>query len=154
MTETSWEHSTELKVAAHLRDRERIVSSFGPYYATSHRVLLYLERNTGPEMHELPYNRLDRIEAVSVSNQGLMMLGAVVVILSILLVFTLALVTPLLAAIVGVVAVFYGGIGRPAYYQIHGRGMSEKELRRWQVPVPGRRELHCFYTHNYRWDAE
>ena len=136
VTETS-AHSNELKVAAHLRDGERVVSSFGPYHATSHRVLLYRERNTGPEVHELPYNRLDRIYPVSASNHGLMLLGTVVVILSFLIVITMGLVTPLLAAIVGVAAVFYGSIGKPIYYQLHGQGMPEKELRRWQVRYRG-----------------
>ena len=64
-----------MSVQEQLREGEWIVSSFGPYYATSVRIILYLETDAGVDVRDLPYSRLERIEEVKVGNQRLMVLG-------------------------------------------------------------------------------
>ena len=124
-------------VENHLNQDERIVSSFEPYYATSKRVLLYNETDSGPEVRELPYSRLERVEEVKVSDHRLMASGTVLAIAGFISAFGLGLYTPVIAVVSGIAMVIYGGIGRPAYYQLHGHGISEREELNWRVRYRG-----------------
>ncbi len=126
-----------MSVESHLRPDERIISTFEPYYATSSRVILFLEKNDGDVIYELPYSRIEKIEAIRTSNQPRMLLGAVVTIASFIATFSLGMITPLLGVIVGVFLVLHGGIGGLSYYQIRGRGIPNKEMYRWQIRYRG-----------------
>ena len=126
-----------MNVESHLRPDERIISTFEPYYATSSRVLLYLEKNDGDVVYDLPYTRIEKIEAIRTSNQPKMLLGAVVTIASFIATFGLGMITPLLGVVAGVFLVLHGGIGGLSYYQIHGKGVPNEEMYRWQIRYNG-----------------
>ena len=124
-------------VETHLRQKERIVSRFGPYYATSTRLILHLERNGVEELHELPYSQIDKIDEVRKSNHPRMMVGAIVTIVSIVASFSLNMITPLLGVVAGACLVLHGSIGGPAYYQVHGRGVPRAQMHLWQIRYRG-----------------
>ena len=112
-----------------LGSNERVVSSFGPYHATSRRVILMTRRR----VYELPYTDLESITEVRKSNRGQMVLGGALAAAGVLTLFAWYLIVPIAALILGLVIVFQGSIGRPAYYQLLGRGMEGRDLYRWQV---------------------
>ena len=116
-----------------LAGNERVVSSFGPYHATSRRVILVSERRGSARVHELPYTDLESITEVRKSNQRQMVLGAILACLGVLTLFAWYLIVPIAALILGLVIAFQGSIGRPAYYQLLGRGMEGRDLYRWQI---------------------
>ena len=116
-----------------LRQGERVVSNFGPYYATSDRVLLYFESRAGTVVRELSYSQLESIEEVKRGNPRLMTLGTAMALGGFLATAAWGIVIPLLGLIIGIPVVIYGGIGRPAYYQFHGRGVSAQDMPLWRV---------------------
>ncbi len=124
-------------VETHLRQKERIVSRFGPYYATSTRLILHLERDGMEELHELPYSQIDKIGEVRKSNHPRMMIGAIVTIVSIVASFSLNMITPLLGVVAGAFLVLHGSIGGPAYYQVHGRDVPRAQMHLWQIRYRG-----------------
>ena len=116
-----------------LAGNERVVSSFGPYHATSRRVILMSRRR----VYDLPYTDLESITEVRKSNQRQIVLGALLAFLGVLTLFAWYLIVPIAALILGLVIVFQGSIGRPAYYQLLGRGMEGRDLYRWQIRYYG-----------------
>ena len=120
-----------------LVSNERVVSSFGPYHATSRRVILVIERRDAARVYELPYTDLESITEVRKSNQRQMVLGALLAFLGVLTLFAWYLIVPIAALILGLVIVFQGSVGRPAYYQLLGRGMEGRDLYRWQIRYYG-----------------
>lgn len=124
---------TIMGVEPHLRPGERIISSFGPYHATSSRVILLLEKDTGDEVYELPYSRLEKIEEVRIANHRRMMLGTVITISSFIAAYGLGLITPMIGVVIGIFLVIHGGVGHMLFYQLYGKGMSADELYRWQI---------------------
>lgn len=125
--------TASLSVRGQLKQGERIVSNFGPYYATSDRILLYLETSAGPVQRELPYADLERIEEVKVTKQKLMILGTAIALGGFAAAAVWGIVVLLISLLVGISLVVYGGISRPAYYQLHGRGVSAEDMPYWQV---------------------
>ncbi len=121
------------EVSRYLGADERLVSSFGPYHATSRRVILVIERRGAARVHELPYTILESITEVRASDHKRMMLGAAIAVCGLLTLFAWYLIVPVIAITVGIVTLFHGSVGRPAYYQLKGRGIEGKDLRRWQV---------------------
>ena len=124
-------------VESHLKQRERIVSRFGPYYATSTRLILHLERRGVEEIHELPYSEIEKIDEVRTSNHSRMMIGALVTVVSIIVAYSLGMITPLLGVVAGAFLVLHGSIGGPAYYQVHGRGVPRAQMHLWQIRYRG-----------------
>lgn len=120
-------------VERHLLADERIVSSFGPYHATSRRVILINERGGESRAHELPYSALESITEVKLANVKVMALGALVTISGIVTLFFWYLVMPIIAVALGIFIGLYGAAEKPAYYQLKARDMDDKDLRRWQV---------------------
>ena len=116
-----------------LASNERVVSSFGPYYATSRRVILVIRRRGSSRMYELPYTDLESITEVRKSNQRQVVFGGALASLGFLTLFAWYLIVPIAALILGLVIAFQGSIGRPAYYQLLGRGMEGRDLYRWQI---------------------
>ena len=116
-----------------LASNERVVSSFGPYHATSRRVILVSERRGSARVYELPYTDLESITEVRKSNQRQMVLGGALAFAGVLTLFAWYLIVPIAALILGLVIVFQGSVGRPAYYQLLGRGMEGRDLYRWQI---------------------
>ena len=122
-----------LDTATYLREGERIVSQFGPYFATSQRVLVVINRAAVTNVDELLYAHLESIDEVSVSDHCKMIIGAIMAITGIILTFGWFLIFPFIAVIAGVILVFHGAVGQPVYYQLRGRNMEKQQLKRWQV---------------------
>ena len=120
-------------VESHLKQRERIVSRFGPYYATSTRLILHRERNGVEEIHELPYSEIEKIDEVRSSDHPRMMLGVLVTVVSIIVAYSLGMITPLLGVVAGGFLALHGSIGGPAYYQVHGRDVPRAQMYLWQI---------------------
>ncbi len=112
---------------------ERLVSSFGPYHATSRRVILVNERQDRTQTHELPYTDLESITEVKATDQKRLIIGGSLLVGGVLTLFAWFLIVPIVAIVMGIVVLLQGSIGRPAYYQLKGRGMEGRELYRWQV---------------------
>ncbi len=112
---------------------ERLVSSFGPYHATSRRVILVNERMGAEYTRELPYTELESITEVRASDHKRLVVGATLVVAGMLTLFAWFLIAPIVAIVMGVVVLLQGSIGRPAYYQLKGREMEGRDLHRWQV---------------------
>ena len=129
--------STATGVELHLRPGERIISSFGPYHATSSRVILFLEKDTGDALYELPYSRLEKIEEIRVANHRRMMLGTLITISSFIAAYGLGLITPMIGVVIGIFLVLHGGLGHMLFYQLYGKGMTKEELYRWQIQHRG-----------------
>ena len=109
------------------------MSSFGPYHATSRRVILVNERKGEARTHELPYTDLESITEVRASDHKRLAVGATLVVGGLLTLFAWFLIVPIVAVVMGIVVLLQGSIGRPAYYQLKGRGMEGRDLYRWQV---------------------
>ena len=116
---------------------ERLVSSFGPYHATSRRIILVNEHRGGAQTHELPYTDLESITEVTASDRRRLAVGAALVAVGVLTLFAWFLIVPIVAIVIGIVVMLQGSVGRPAYYQLKGRGMEGRDLYRWQVRYYG-----------------
>ena len=116
-----------------LRPGERVVSNFGPYYATSDRILLYLETRTGTIIRELPYPDLEGVEEVKVGRPRLVLLGATIAIVGLLATTGWGIIFPIIGLAVGIPIALYGVIGRPAYYQLHSRAMPVQDIPYWRL---------------------
>ncbi len=113
---------------------ERLVSSFGPYHATSRRIILLYERRDDSRVHhELPYTELESITEVQALDKRRLALGAVMVAAGLATMFVWFLIMPIVAVAMGIIIILQGSVGRPAYYQLKARGVEGRALRRWQV---------------------
>ena len=130
------------EVQRHLAEGERVVSSFGPYHATSRRVILVIPAKSGlllsPEsedirVYDLPYTSLESIKEVKTTDRKKMILGACLSGLGLATIFAWYLILPIIAVVGGIFIMLQGATERPAYYQLKGRGMEGEDLYRWQV---------------------
>ena len=121
------------EVALYLAENERLVSSFGPYHATSRRVILVIGRSERTRVHELPYTNLESIAEVRTADRKKMTLGAAIACLGLATLFAWYLIVPIIALVAGVFMTLQGATQRPAYYQLKGRGMEGEDLHKWQV---------------------
>ena len=119
--------------APYLRDDERIVSQFGPYFATSQRVLLVIERRGETEFHEIPYSQLESVEDITVFNHRRMVRGALLALAGVLVSLIWLSIVSIALLITGIVLLLAGAIWKVTYYQLRGRGMEGAELHRWQI---------------------
>ena len=116
-----------------LETGERLVSTFGPYHATSRRVILLFKSADGARMHELPYTNLESIVDARASDRRRQAIGAALAIAGALTLFAWFLIIPIVSVVMGGIFILQGSLGRPAYYQLKGHGMEGRDLHRWQV---------------------
>lgn len=121
-----------MDIRRHLRQGESVISDHEPFYATSQRVIHLVETNGVNEAWELPYARLTSVEVVKLPRHKMLIAGTLLVVSGAILT-TVGYLTGWVTILVGVAAMGYGGIGREAYYQFHGHGMSEKEESLWRM---------------------
>ena len=130
------------EVQRYLAEGERVVSSFGPYHATSRRVILVIPPKSGlllsqesgdTRVYELPYTSLESITEVKTTDRRKMILGACLSGLGLATLFAWYLILPIIAVVSGVFVMLQGATEKPAYYQLKGRGMEGEDLYRWQV---------------------
>ena len=122
-----------LKVVESLGKDERIVSSFGPYFATSRRILLYMDRARGLLVRELSYESLSNIRSVNKANHLVLLAGIGLVIASLFSMPILGVFLPLAGAALGAYFLILGSVGRPAYYQIEAEGILPQEQWLWRI---------------------
>jgi hypothetical protein len=121
-------------IQPHLSPSEKVLSAFGPFYATSHRVVR-LDPKNGPSrghLLEIPYHQLTSVELMRRPNHPLMVLGAFIILLGFFLTGILYF-SSIFAILVGGAILFAGARGRPGYYQIYAREMPRHAERYWQV---------------------
>ena len=130
------------EIQRYLAEGERVVSSFGPYHATSRRVILVIPAKSGillsresgeTRVYELPYTSLESITEVRTTDRRKMILGACLSGLGLATLFAWYLILPIVAVVSGVFIMLQGATEKPAYYQLKGRGMEGEDLHRWQV---------------------
>ena len=130
------------EVQRYLAEGERVVSSFGPYHATSRRVILIIPAKSGlllsqegveTRVYDLPYTNLESITEVKTTDRRKMMLGACLSGLGLATLFAWYLILPIIAVVAGIFTMIQGATEKPAYYQLKGRGMEGEDLYRWQV---------------------
>ncbi len=122
----------------HLMAGEEMLSQFDPFYATSRRVIRYVQKPTREEFLELPYARLTSIETIKTPRHNLMIAGTAVIIGAVFLFLTLFVVITLLPAIImGLAMIIYGGMGKEGYVQLHIHGATSGEERPWRVKWQG-----------------
>ena len=123
--------------APYLRYNERVVSQFGPYFATSQRVVLVTKRRSKTEFHEIPYNELESIEDIRVFNHQLFARGALLASFGVLISLIWLSIVSIALVVIGIVLLIRGGFWKVAYYQLRGRGMEGPELYKWQLKHNG-----------------
>jgi hypothetical protein len=117
-----------------LAPSERIISTFGPFYATNHRVLR-LDPVQGPSrghLLEIPYSQLDSVEIVRRANHPVLALGTAMIILGLFIMPVLP-VSALLTLPLGGGVLYLGAQGKPSYYQLTARDMPRQAEKYWQV---------------------
>jgi hypothetical protein len=121
-------------IYSYLDPSEQLLSVFGPFFATSYRVLR-LDPPRGPSrghVLEIPYHQLTSIELVNRPNHPVLALGTVVIILGLFLSLILFFSTFLVLAL-GAVMLYLGMRGKPGYFQLYAQDMPRKAQRYWQV---------------------
>jgi hypothetical protein len=121
-------------IQAHLTPSEKVLSVFGPFYATSYRVLR-LDPPNGPSkghLLEIPYQQLTSVELMRQPNHPVLALGTVMIILGLLLSMVLVFST-ILVILLGGVFLYLGARGKPGYYQLYAREMPRHAEKYWQV---------------------
>lgn len=121
-------------IQSHLSRSEKVLSVFGPFFATNYRVLR-LDSPTGPSrghLLEIPYDQLASIDMVRRSNHPMMALGTIMVILGLLMGAILP-ISALLMIPMGGGFIYLGARGKPGYFQLLARDMPKKAEKFWQV---------------------
>jgi hypothetical protein len=121
-------------IQPHLAQSEKVLSVFGPFYATSHRVIR-LDSEKGPSrghLLEIPYHQVTSVELMRRANHPVMALGAFIILMGFFLTGILFF-SSIFAILVGGAILFAGARGRPGYYQIYARKMPRHAERYWQV---------------------
>jgi hypothetical protein len=127
-------HGWNPEIQSYLAPSERLLSVFGPFYATSYRVLR-LDPPGGPSgghLLEIPYNQLTSIDMVRRPNHPILALGTFLIILGLLLSMVLFFST-ILVIMMGGALIYVGARGKPGYYQLYARDMPKHAERYWQV---------------------
>lgn len=121
-------------IQSHLAASENIVSVFGPFYATSHRVLR-LDPPNGPSrghLLEIPYGQLASVEMVRRANHPVLALGTAMIILGIFILPFLP-ISAVFTLPIGGGVLYLGAKGKPGYFQLMAHDMPKEAEKYWQV---------------------
>lgn len=117
-----------------LAPREKVISTFGPFCATSFR-LLRLDPVHGPSrghVLEILYPDLTAVKMMHRPNHPMLIMGTVIIVLGFLM-MVLVPFSAVLAIIMGGLFLFLGAKGKAGYFQIYARDMPKHAERYWQV---------------------
>jgi hypothetical protein len=117
-----------------LESSEKVLSVFGPFYATNHRVLR-LDPLHGPSrghLLEIRYHQLDSVEVVRRANHPVLALGTAMIILG-LFIMPILPVSAILTLPIGGGLLYLGAQGKPGYYQLTARDMPREAEKYWRV---------------------
>ncbi len=122
----------------HLAPSERLLSTFGTFYATNYRVLR-LDPPNGPSrgnLLEIPYAGMTSVDMVRRANHPMLALGMVMALLGLFIIPVLPVSALLTLPIAGVI-LFMGARGKPGYFQISARDMPQQAEKYWQIKYDG-----------------
>jgi hypothetical protein len=121
-------------IYSRLASSEKILSVFGPFYATNHRVLR-LDPSQGlsrGHLLEIPYSELASVEIVRRANHPVLALGTAMIILGLFMLPILP-VSAVLTLPIGAGILYLGAQGKPGYFQLKARDMPRQAEKYWQV---------------------
>lgn len=123
-----------LNIYNHLASTEKLLSSFGPFHATSSRLLRLDPANGASRGHllEIPYSQLVSIKLMRNANHPMLLTGTLIIILGFLLIPFLVFSSAFII-LLGGVFLFLGMKGKAGYFQIYARDMPRQAERYWQV---------------------
>ena len=121
-------------IYSHLAASEKVLSAFGPFYATSSRVVRLDPPNGLSRGHllELPYSQITSVDMVPRANHPLLALGTALIILA-LFIMPILPISAVITLPVGGGILYLGAKGKPGYYQIMAYNMPKQAEKYWQV---------------------
>jgi len=113
---------------------EKVLSVFGPFYATNRRVLRLDPPNCLSKGHllEIPYSALVSIEMVRRANHAVLALGTAIIILGFLIIPVFP-ISAMLTLPIGGGVIYLGAKGKPGYFQLMTQDMPKPVEKYWQV---------------------
>ncbi|MDA0735210.1 MAG: hypothetical protein O2909_07250 [Chloroflexi bacterium] len=126
--------TTPANIYSHLASTEKVLSVFGPFYATSHRVLRLDPPNGLSRGHllEIPYSQLVSVEMVRRANHPVLALGTAMIILGLFIMPVLP-ISAVLTLPIGGGILYLGAKGKPGYFQLMAHNMPKEAEKYWQV---------------------
>ncbi|HEU0021624.1 MAG TPA: hypothetical protein VFR55_08135 [Dehalococcoidia bacterium] len=121
-------------IYSRLAASEKMLSAFGPFYATSYRVLR-LDPPRGLSrgyLLEIPYSQLASVELVRRANHQMLALGTAMIILG-LFILPIMPISAALTLPIGGGILYLGARGKPGYYQLMAHDMPQQAEKYWQV---------------------
>jgi hypothetical protein len=121
-------------IYSRLAASEKVLSVFGPFYATNHRVLRLDPPNGLSQGHllEIPYSQLVSVEMVRRANHTVLALGTAMIILGLFIMPVLP-ISAVLTLPIGGGVLYLGAKGKPGYFQLMTRDMPKPAEKYWQV---------------------
>jgi len=113
---------------------EKVLSVFGPFYATNHRVLRLDPPDCLGQRHslEIPYSQLVSVEMVHRANHAALALGTAMIILGFFIMPFLP-ISAMLTLPIGSGFLYLGAKGKPGYFQLMTHDMPKPAEKYWQV---------------------
>ena len=113
---------------------EKVLSVFGPFYATNHRVLRLDPPNGLSQGHllEIPYSQLVSMEMVRRASHAVLALGATMIILGVFIMPILP-ISAVFTLPIGGGILYLGAKGKPGYFQLMTHNMPKPAEKYWQV---------------------
>jgi hypothetical protein len=121
-------------IYSRLAASEKVLSVFGPFYATNHRVLRLDPPNCLSQGHllEIPYSQLVSVEMVRRANHAVLALGTAMIILGLFIMPVLP-ISAVLTLPIGGGVLYLGAKGKTGYFQLMTHDMPKPAEKYWQV---------------------
>ena len=121
-------------IYSRLAASEKVLSVFGPFYATNHRVLRLDPPNCLSQGHllEIPYSQLVSVEMVRRANHAVLALGTAMIILGLFIMPVLP-ISAVLTLPIGGGVLYLGAKGKTGYFQLMAHDMPKPAEKYWQV---------------------
>ena len=117
--------------AEHLLDREVVLASYGPFYATDQRIIRYEVRGARERFESLDYEQVDSLARVVAPRVQTVVLGALVVLLALLV--GPDGVAQVIFTSLGLAGMLAGFLNRRTYLEIRSAALDAAAQRRWRV---------------------
>ena len=130
--------------AEHLIDREVVLASHGAFYATDRRIIRYEAKGDRERVEAIPYDQLDGIVRIVAPRVQTVVLGALVVLLSLLV--GPEGVAQIIFTSLGVAGMLAGFLNRRTYVEFRCAALDTSTQRRWRVADRGSEDLQGLMT--------
>ena len=115
----------------HLLDREVVLASYGAFYATDQRIIRYEVKGKRERVEAITYEQLDALVHVVAPRVQTVVLGALVVLLSVLV--GPDGVAQIIFTGVGLAGMLAGFFNRRTYLEFRSTAFDPKTQRRWRM---------------------